>query len=45
MVVPEHSVHYLEIVTPDVETMCDLHKMSWLKFPAHGSRIGECVCG
>ncbi len=29
MVVPEHSVHYLEIVTPDVDAVCDLYTTSY----------------
>ncbi len=27
--VPEHSVYYLEIVTPDVKAMCDLYTKSY----------------
>ncbi len=34
MPVPEHSVHYLEIVTPDVEATCRLYAKS------HGWRFG-----
>ncbi len=26
---PEHSIHYLEIVTPDVNSMCDLYTKSF----------------
>jgi predicted enzyme related to lactoylglutathione lyase len=29
MVVPEHSVYYLEIVTLDVKAMCDLYTKSY----------------
>ena len=33
--VPEHSVYYLEFVTPDVEAMCDLYSQSngWIFQP------------
>ena len=27
--VPENSVHYLEIITPDVQSLCDLYSKSW----------------
>ncbi len=45
MVVPEHSVYYLEIVTPDVKAMCDLYTKShgW-NFQAMDPALGNaCV--
>ena len=40
--VPEHSVHYLEIVTPDVEDMCALYTKSYgWKFQEMDPNLGN----
>ncbi len=45
MVVPENSVYYLEIVTPDVEAVCDLYTRShgWEFQPANPELGNACV--
>ena len=42
MAVPEHTVYYLEIVTPDVEAACHLYgeAYSW-RFQAMGPELGN----
>jgi predicted enzyme related to lactoylglutathione lyase len=42
MSVPEHAVHYLEIVTPDVEAACHLYSTAygWC-FQAMGAELGN----
>jgi len=42
MSVPEHAVHYLEIVTPDVEAVCQLYGTAhgW-RFEAMGAELGN----
>ena len=42
MPVPEHTVHYLEIVTPDVEAACDLYGKAYgWRFQAMGPELGN----
>ena len=42
MTVPEHAVHYLEIVTPDVEAACDLYGTAYgWRFQAMGAELGN----
>jgi predicted enzyme related to lactoylglutathione lyase len=42
MAVPEHSVHYLEIVTTDVRAACDLYaKAHGWSFEATGPELGN----
>jgi hypothetical protein len=42
MPVPEHAVHYLEIVTPDVEAACDLYGTAYgWRFEATGAELGN----
>jgi predicted enzyme related to lactoylglutathione lyase len=41
MAVPEHSVHYLEIVTNDVHAACDLYAKAYgWRFEATGPEMG-----
>ncbi len=42
MSVPEHTVHYLEIVTPDVEAACHLYGTAYgWHFEAMGAELGN----
>jgi predicted enzyme related to lactoylglutathione lyase len=42
MAVPEHAVHYLEIVTPHVEAVCDLYEKSFgWDFQPMGPELGN----
>ena len=42
MPVPEHSIHYLEIVTPDVEAACHLYGTAYRwRFQATGPELGN----
>ena len=42
MNVPEHAVHYLEIVTPDVEAACRLYGKAYgWRFQAAGPELGN----
>jgi predicted enzyme related to lactoylglutathione lyase len=42
MAVPEHAVHYLEIVTPDVEAACHLYSTAYgWRFRATGPELGN----
>ena len=42
MTVPEHAVHYLEIVTPDVEAACHLYGTAYgWSFQAMGAELGN----
>lgn len=42
MPVPEHAVHYLEIVTPDVEAACHLYGTAYgWRFQATGAELGN----
>ena len=42
MAVPEHAVHYLEIVTPDVEAACHLYGTAYgWRFRATGPELGN----
>jgi predicted enzyme related to lactoylglutathione lyase len=42
MTVPEHAVHYLEIVTPDVEAACHLYGTAYgWRFQAMGAELGN----
>jgi predicted enzyme related to lactoylglutathione lyase len=55
MAAPEHAVHYLEIVTPDVRAACDLYAKAYgWRFEATGPELGDsfvaslpdgCLCG
>lgn len=42
MKVPEHTIHYLEIVTPDVEATCRLYGTAYgWSFQAMGAELGN----
>lgn len=42
MSVPEHTIHYLEIVTPDVEAACRLYGTAYgWRFEAMGAELGN----
>ena len=42
MAVPEHAVHYLEIVTPDVEAACRLYaEVHGWRFEPMGPELGQ----
>ena len=42
MAVPEHAVHYLEIVTPDVKAACNLYETSYgWRFQSMGPELGN----
>jgi uncharacterized protein len=42
MEVPEHSIHYLEIVTPDVEAACQLYAKAYgWHFQPTGPELGQ----
>ena len=42
MAVPEHSVHYLEVVTTDVGATCDLYANAYgWRFEAMGPELGN----